>query len=413
MDRHAPVPAAARRGRSARALLIMSAAVALVAGACSSDDAAGGDTSTTAAGSGSSELVLDDELRGQLQDLLDTELGTPGGVASVHVGDDEWTGVTGDASVPTPNAEPAPGVEPVDQPVPVTEDLVWPLRSVTKSFTVTLLLQLVDEGVVALDDPVEQYVPGLPNGDSITLEQLAVMSSGLPEYTNQGWVDAFVADPLRDFTAKELIGFAAEEPSQFEPGAEHVYTNTNTVVLGQVIEAATGSTFDEQLRTRILEPLELSHTVYPAGVDDWNGEHATGYQMDDDVLSPQVVNFSVFDTAGAMISDVSDLAVWGEALATGSLISEESQEERTSSATPLDEGPEYDRYGLGIGEIDGWWGHTGEGMGYEALVMHDVERDLTVVVYVNMSNLVDESTGEPVHAPTALFHKIADLLDQA
>ncbi len=410
MHRHAAVPTS----RPTRALLALIALLALVAGACSSDDEAGGDTSTTAAGSGggTDELVLDDALRDQLQELLDTDLATPGGVMSVHVGDDVWTGVTGDASVPTPDAEAAPGVEAVDAPVPVTEDLVWPLRSITKSFTVTLLLQLVDEGLVSLDDTVEQYVPGLPNGDSITLEQLAGMSSGLPEYTNQAWFDAFSADPLRAFTGEELIGYAAEDPSQFEPGAEHVYTNTNTVVLGQVIEAVTGSTFDEQLRTRILEPLELSRTVYPAGVADWNGEHATGYQLDDDVLTPQIVNFTVFDTAGAMISDVSDLAVWGEALATGELISEESQEARTSAATPLDEGPEYDRYGLGIGEIDGWWGHTGEGMGFEALVMHDVERDLTVVIYVNESNLTDESTGEPVHAPTALFGKVAALLAQ-
>ncbi len=409
MSRHSAVPTS----RPARALLSLVALLALFAGACSSDGEAGGDDTTTtgAGGSDAGELVLDDDLRDRLQELT-SQLATPGGVVSVHVGDDVWTGVTGDASVPTPDADPAPGVEPGDQPVPVTEDLVWPLRSITKSFTVTLLLQLVDEGLVALDDTVEQYVPGLPNGDSITLEQLADMSSGLPEYTNEAWVAAFSADPLRAFTAEELIGYAATEPSQFDPGAERVYTNTNTVVLGQVIEAVTGSTFDEQLRTRILEPLDLSMTVYPAGVDDWNGDHATGYQMDGDVLSPQVVNFTVFDTAGAMISDVSDLAVWGEALATGSLISEASQKARTSAAEPLDEGPEYDRYGLGIGEIDGWWGHTGEGMGSEALVMHDVERDLTVVIYVNMSNLTDESTGEPVHAPTALFHDIAALLDE-
>ncbi|MDQ2677163.1 MAG: beta-lactamase family protein [Actinomycetota bacterium] len=405
MDRRSVAPPL----RTPRALLGLVALVALVAGACTSDDAASGDTSTTA---GSDEVVLDDELRDRLQELLTSELGTPGGVVSVHVGDDVWTGVTGDASIPTPTAEPAPGVEPVDRPVPVAEDMVWPLRSITKSFTVTLLLQLVDEGLVALDDTVEQYVPGLPNGDSITLEQLADMTSGLPEYTNQAWVEAFSADPLRDFSATELIGYAATEPAQFAPGEQHVYTNTNTVVLGQVIEAVTGTTFDEQLRTRILEPLELSRTVYPAGVDDWNGEHGTGYQMDDDVLTPQVVNFTVFDTAGAMISDVSDLAVWGKALATGSLVAEELHEVRTAAATPLDEGPEYDRYGLGIGEIDGWWGHTGEGMGFEALVMHDVERDLTVVVYVNMSNLTDSATGEPVHAPTALFRKIAALLDE-
>lgn len=405
MDRHPTVPTS----RRLRPLLGVLALLAVVAAACTSDDASSDDTAPDE-GSATSEVVLDADLESQLAELVDAELGTPGGVVSVHVGDDVWTQVVGDASIPTPTAEAAPGVEPVDRPVPVSEDMVWPLRSITKSFTVTLLLQLVDEGLVALDDTVEQYVPGLPNGDSITLEQLAAMTSGLPEYTNQAWVDAFSADPLRRFTAAELLGYAATEPAQFEPGAEHVYTNTNTVVLGQVIESVTGSSFDEQLRTRILEPLGLTRTVYPAGVADWNGEHATGYQMDGEVLTPQVVNFSVFDTAGAMISDTADLATWGEALATGELVSEELQAERTDAATPLDEGPEYDAYGLGIGEIDGWWGHTGEGMGFEALVMHDVERDLTVVVYVNMSNIVDSATEEPVHAPTALFRKIAELL---
>ncbi len=403
MDRHL-VPTT-RRLRPAVALLAL---VAALAASCTSEGSSGEDTTTTAA---SSEVVLDDALKEKVEALVESELGTPGGTVGLFVGDDHWVEVYGDASIPTPDAGDTPGVEPVTRPVPVAADMVWPLRSITKSFTVTILLQLVEEGKVALDDTVEQFVPGLPNGDEITLEQLALMTSGLPEYTNEAWVEAFSADPLREFTADELIGFAAVEPAQFEPGAEHVYTNTNTVVIGKVIEEVTGSTFDEELRTRILEPLELGHTVYPPGVDDWNGPHATGYQMDGDALTPQVVNFSVFDTAGAMISNVEDLATWGEALATGSLLSPELQETRTSAATPLDEGPEYDDYGLGIGQIDGWWGHTGEGMGFEALVMHDVERDLTVVIYVNMSNITDSASGEPFHAPTKLFEKIAALLD--
>lgn len=399
-----------RSGRSLRVALGAVALTALVAAGCTSDDAASGDDGGTTT-SPRAEVELDDALKEKIAALVESELGTPGGTVGLFVRDDQWVEVYGDATIPTPDAEATPGVESVDRPVPVSADMVWPLRSITKSFTVTLLLQLVEEGLVSLDDTVEQYVPGLPNGDEITLEQLAAMTSGLPEYTNQAWVDAFSADPLRLFTAPELIGFAADEPAQFDPGAEHVYTNTNTVVLGQVIEAVGGAPFEEQLRTRILEPLALGSTVYPAGVADWNGPHATGYQMDGDVLAPQIVNFSVFDTAGAMISNVEDLAVWGEALATGSLVTEELQDERTSVAAPLDEGPEYDEYGLGIGEIDGWWGHTGEGMGYEALVMHDVDRDLTVVIYVNMSNITDSATGDPVHVPTSLFRKIAALLD--
>lgn len=383
------------------------ASVCVLAAGCTTDDSAGSSTTKPAGGD---SFVLDDATKAELSALIEENLGAPGGTVGVFSGDERWVTVHGDAQIPTPGPEATPGIPAITQPVAVTEGLVWPLRSITKSFTVTILLQLVDEGVVSLDDTIEQYVPGLPNGDSVTLEQLAAMTSGLPEYTNQAWVDAFSADPLALFTGPQLIGFAETEPAQFAPGAEHVYTNTNTVLLGQVIEKATGSTFADELGRRILEPLGLERTVYPAGVADWNGDHATGYQLDGGLITSQVVNFSVFDTAGAMISDVDDLAVWGKALATGSLISAESQALRTDASARLSEGPEYDGYGLGIGTLDGWWGHTGEGMGFESLVMYDAEQDITVVIYVNQSNQLEPGTENPIHPPTKLFRQIAELL---
>ncbi len=90
------------------------------------------------------------------------------------------------------------GVSSVDTGDAMSGDLVWPLRSITKSYTVTLILQLVDEGKISLDDTIDQWVDGVPNGDQITLRQLADMSSGLPEYTTQAWLEDYLADPNRD-----------------------------------------------------------------------------------------------------------------------------------------------------------------------------------------------------------------------
>jgi D-alanyl-D-alanine carboxypeptidase len=106
-----------------------------------------------------------------------------------------------------------------------------------------------------------------------------------------------------------------------------------------------------------------------------------------------------------MVSTLDDLLTWGPALAEGSLLEDSTQELRLDGA-PLEEGPEYDRYAAGIGEVDGWWGHTGEGFGFTALVMHQIDSGATVAIAMNLSNVGD-------HPPTKLFREIAAILDDA
>ena len=133
------------------------------------------------------------------------------------------------------NATIVQGVSNIETGTPMTGELVWPLRSVTKSYTVTLILQLVDEGKISLDDTIDQWVDGVPNGDQITLRQLSVMSSGVPEYTTQKFLQDYLADPNREFTTQELITYAIAEPAQFPPGSKKVYVNTSTLMLGEVV----------------------------------------------------------------------------------------------------------------------------------------------------------------------------------
>ena len=120
---------------------------------------------------------------------------------------------------------------------PMKADFYSRIGSLTKTFTVTGVLQLADQGKLGLDDPIGKYIDGVPQGDKITLRQLARMRSGLENYAKTPeFQQALVADPYRNFTPQELLGYAFAAPMPFPPGEGYEYSNTNTVLLGLVVE---------------------------------------------------------------------------------------------------------------------------------------------------------------------------------
>jgi len=377
------------------------AVVAALLAACSATPAS--TTSPTTQGverSAAPEGDLPADLAAALQQTLDdtmAEYDVPGAAVGVWVpGEGTWTTVAGLADVETNAA--------------VTPDMQWPIRSVTKSYTVTLILQLVDEGVISLDDTIDEYVDGVTDGDTITLRELANMSSGNADYFTDEFVqDFFVDDPDRIFTIDELNSYVLGQPAQFAPGAEHVYTNANTNLLGKVVEVATGETFEDVIAERILDPLGQTGTRYITDVSTWTEPHALGYVPSDtggrwDGQNP---NLSALGPAGSMITTLDDARVWGETLASGALLTPETQTEREEGA-PLDAGPPYDQYALGMGQTDGWWGHNGEGLGYTAAVFHNPESGATIAVFFNLSNVEPKA-----HPADQLFRRLAAVLGSA
>lgn len=335
------------------------------------------------------------EVQAELQSTLDesmTEFTVPGALVGVWIpGEGSWTT--------------AAGLADIDNATAPTLDMSWPIRSVTKSFTVTLILQLVDEGTLSLDDTIDQYVDGVTNGDRITLRELAGMSSGNADYTTEAFQDVFLEDQTRLFTLDELNSFVIGQPAQFQPGAEHVYTNANTNLLGAVIEKVTGQSYAEVIDERILQPLGLDHTRYILDASTWTEPHALGYGPPADPREPFEQNFSILGPAGSLISTVDDARTWVEALATGALLSPETQAERLKGS-PLDSGPPYGMYALGIGETDGWWGHNGEGLGFTVAVFHNPTSGATIVVYTNESN-----ADNGIHPADATFRRLAAIVD--
>ena len=343
------------------------------------------------------EGALPAALQTKLQAALDRtmkEYGVPGAAVGVWVpAEGAWVTATGLADIAND--------------VPVSTDLTWPLRSVTKSYTVTLILQLVDEGTIGLDDTIGTYVDGVTDGDKITLRQLADMSSGNADYTNADFQQEFQQDPDKIFTLDELNSLALGRPAQFAPGTERIYTNANTNLLGAVVEKITGEPFAEVLQRRILTPLGQQGTRYVLDASTWTTPHPVGYAPGDAGPQPQPTNLSIYGPAGSMISSLDDARVWGETLATGTLLAPATQRERLLGA-PLQKGPPYDLYALGIGETDGWWGHNGEGFGFTAAVFHQPTSGATVVVFMNESNVVPKA-----HPADQLFRRIAAVLPRS
>jgi D-alanyl-D-alanine carboxypeptidase len=263
------------------------------------------------------------------------------------------------------------------------------IRSITKSMTVTVVLQMVGEGRLSLMDAINKFVVGVPNGSKITIADLAGMHSGLQDYSkNPAFIKKFAADFDQPWTTDQLLNYAYSLPSLFAPGTKYDYSNTNCLLLGRVIEKLTGQSWDTQVQTRILGPLGMSATSYP-GDNPMPTPASLGYAASNGKPSPLTVNFTALQAAGGDVGTLDDLQTWGIALAGGSLLKPEIQQRRLAAAGPATNGPTYDSYGLGIGSVQGWWGHSGSGLGYQAMVMTDPVSRATVTILLNAANNSD------------------------
>jgi D-alanyl-D-alanine carboxypeptidase len=231
------------------------------------------------------------------------------------------------------------GTGTIGKSVPLTLADYVRIGSNTKTMTSTVIMQLVQEGKLRLDDPIAKFRPDVPNGQNITIEQLATMRSGLYSYTfDRGFNETLDKDPQKAWTPDELLKIAFWHPPNGPPGQKFDYCNTNIVLLGLVIEQLTGMSARDAFRQRIFEPLKLTHTQLPAANDSsLPRPHPQGYQFLSNVatidsyavppaqlpaalsgtlkpINQTNANPSWAWTAGGAISTADDLAVYVKAL---------------------------------------------------------------------------------------------------
>lgn len=265
---------------------------------------------------------------------------------------------------------------------PMTTDLAMRIGSNTKAFVVTSILILADRGKLQLDDPIDRYVKGVPSGEQITLRQLAQMRSGLFNYSNETNQD-LPKQPLRQWKPEELLAIAFRHPLLFQPGSAFDYCNTNTVLLGLVVEKASGQALGTFIDENILKPEGLAHTVFPTDAK-MPSPHAHGYfkMPDGKTVDATDWNPSWGWAAGNMISTLDDMRVWTRDLALGKLISPAMKREQQQFLSAPEEG-DGALYGLAMENQNGWIGHNGNIMSYMVYPYYLPSEQLTMVVMLN------------------------------
>jgi D-alanyl-D-alanine carboxypeptidase len=331
-----------------RALFAIAAAALTLAG-CGGDD------------SGAASLGAD------LQQVVDA--GVPGALTLAVDGSKKTNVARGKANRGTGEA-----MHPTDR---------FRVGSITKTFVAACVLQLVAEGKLELDAPVERWLPGLvPEG--VTVRQLLAHTSGLADYVDDpGLTSARIESP------RELVRLALARPTIGAPGERYAYASTNYLVLGLLVEHATGTTLEHQLTERIFRPLALRRTTFEPGATRLR-VHGYRPQVHDGIVSGTAEDTAGESaawawSAGAIVSDARDVARFFRALASGNVVPEPLLDEMTPA----------EGYGLGLAAFTTPCGtavgHTGNLGGYVSAAWIRPDGDRAVVLMANSFPLTPEA----------------------
>lgn len=339
--------------------------------------------------------LLDQELGQKLQAALEAAVARP---------DTNWPGAVMYVSAPGLGAwSGAAGLGEVESNTPMRPHDRFRAGSLIKPFIAAVVLQLVEEGRFALDDPISGLLPDqvagkLPNSDQITVHMLLNHTSGLPEFMNVAGPE-IVAHPGKVWRAEEFLDFAAAQEPSFAPGKGQRYSNTGYLLLGMIIEKATGRPWREEVRQRIIEPLNLKDTLLPVPEETTlPGDHAHGYA--DFGQGPfdatDLVTASVVGAAGgqSLITNAPDLARFMDALLAGRLFKKAGTLDDMLTFVEFSpdqaESVVVKEYGQGLmkasygGDLTGI-GHSGDTEGgYSAFVFRFPDQGITISCAVNV-----------------------------
>ncbi|MFJ8913836.1 serine hydrolase domain-containing protein [Amycolatopsis sp. NPDC102389] len=293
------------------------------------------------------------------------------------------------------------GVGNVKTKAPFPHGSKFRAASVTKTFVAVVVLQLVAEGKVRLDTPIDRYLPGLVRGNGndgtkITVRQLLQHTSGLYNYVRDLDIDEW---RHRGAEPEELVAIGLAHPPDFEPGAKWAYSNTNYVIAGMLIEKLTSRSVATEIRNRIARPLGLRDTYLPQrGDESLPSPHPRGYAPHETGL----VDFTDLDpsaagASGGLVSTGEDLNRFFGTLIDGRLLPRPQLAEMQRTV-PAPVGLPGAEYGLGIASVPlscggEFWGHGGNIRGF-ANLSGAVPHGRRVNVVVNQDPLPDKASDD-------------------
>lgn len=289
------------------------------------------------------------------------------------------------------------GMADLEHGVPVNPGTVFRLGSVTKQFTSTAILQLMEDGKLSPNDEITRLLPDYPaQGRTVTVHHLLTHTSGIRSYTSMG--PAFWEKSRLDMTHEEMLDLFASEPFDFEPGEEYRYNNSGYYLLGMIIEEVSGTSYPEYLEEHVLGPAGLLQTSY-CDQRALVPHRAEGYSRSPEggLANAEYLSMGPPGAAGALCSTTLDLLKWQAALESGVLLEPSSRELQLTEATLNDGSGIGYGYGLSLGELEGHRkvAHGGGINGFAAMLATYPDDDLRVVVLGNteggLSGRVEEN----------------------
>jgi D-alanyl-D-alanine carboxypeptidase len=353
-----------RRGRHVVAVVAL--AGCLMAAVATPAGAAGGTGSTSSLSRGLDKLVT---MSG----------GPPGAIALVQVGQEVTVTTAGVGNTVTKT--------------PISANDVVRIASVSKAFNGAVALALVAKGELHLRDTIAERLPGLPaSWGKVTLAELLHHTSGLPDYIkSEAFIDVLRADPHAVLTPMQLLGYVTDQAPDPAPGTEYHYSDTDNIVVGLMVEAVTGDTYEQALAEDVTAPLQLPDTTLPDG-PDLTEPYIHGYEFEPGDPAPvdisTYLNPGLAWASGGMLSTPAELNTFMRAYVRGTL-TDAATRTRQFRFVPGSSGPPGPgtnaaglaifRYRTGCGTV---YGHTGNFPGYTifAAATSDGSRSVTVIV---------------------------------
>lgn len=299
----------------------------------------------------------------------------------------------------------ATGISDIEQNLPIRTDMTHRIGSVTKTFVVTVMLQLIDEGNLTLDTTLDNYYPNIPQSENITIEMLTDMTSGLKNYMEtEEFFLILETEPAHYFAPDSLINISVRAGTDFDPGTGWHYSNTNTILIGRIIEMITGNDLKTELETRIFDVIGMPDTEFLNEGTEIPGDHPQGYYAGE--IDQIYYNMtSVFDismgwAAGSIVSNIADLQKYVNALVDGDLISNDLHQLRLSCQNPVP--GRVLNYGIGMADYNGFFGHNGGFPGFTTSCYKSPDKNCTFLIFFNCQ-LND-------NLPDMLFEQISKII---
>jgi CubicO group peptidase (beta-lactamase class C family) len=281
----------------------------------------------------------------------------------------------------------------LEQDVKLKPEHIFRIGSITKQFTASAILKLEEEGKLSLQDEVTKFIADYPtHGHTITIEHLLTHTSGIKSYTSMMSWDAEVRK--KDFTPMQLIDYFKKEPMDFAPGEKFLYNNSAYIILGYIIEKASGKTYEEYLKEAFFTPLGMENTSYDK-TSLILKNRACGYQKEgNEFENADFLSMTQPYAAGSLLSTVDDLFKWYSAVMNDKVISKENRMKAHSSYILNNEKPTGYGYGWSMGNIQGsqMIEHGGGINGFLSASLWLPEEKVFVAVFSNCTGNPPEST---------------------